>query len=103
MNDFYDALETRDPAERERDLLAALPRQLMHAQAAAPAFAEILAGTRRIHCHSYRQDEIFMLCTIAQEHGIRIGTFQHVLEGYKVADAIAAHAIGASSFADWWG
>ncbi len=44
MNDFYDALETRDAAERERDLLAALPGQLMHAQAAAPAFAEILAG-----------------------------------------------------------
>lgn len=44
MNDFYDALETRDPAERERDLLAALPGQLLHAQTATSAFAEILAG-----------------------------------------------------------
>ncbi len=66
------------------------------------ALAEVLAGTRRIHCHSYRQDEIFMLCGIAKEHGIRIGTFQHVLEGYKVADAIAENAVGASSFSDWW-
>ncbi len=66
------------------------------------AIAEVLAGTRRIHCHSYRQDEIFMLCGLAREHGIRIGTFQHVLEGYKVADAIAEAAIGASSFSDWW-
>ena len=41
---FYDTLEVRDPAERERDLLAALPAQLRHAQAAAPAFAEILRG-----------------------------------------------------------
>ena len=66
------------------------------------ALAEVLAGARRIHCHSYRQDEIFMLCQFAQEHGIRIGTFQHVLEGYKVADAIAQNAVGASSFSDWW-
>ena len=32
-----------------------------------------------------------------------IGTFQHVLEGYKVADAIAKHGAGASTFTDWWG
>jgi imidazolonepropionase-like amidohydrolase len=28
---------------------------------------------------------------------------QHVLEGYKVADEIAAHGAGASTFSDWWG
>jgi imidazolonepropionase-like amidohydrolase len=66
------------------------------------ALAEVLAGTRRIHCHSYRQDEIFMLCSIAKDHGIKIGTLQHVLEGYKVADVIAANAGGASTFSDWW-
>ena len=46
MTDFYDALETRDPAERERDLLAALPRQIIQAQTAAPAFATILADVK---------------------------------------------------------
>jgi N-acetylglucosamine-6-phosphate deacetylase len=66
------------------------------------ALVEILDGSRWIHCHSYRQDEIFMLCGLAQEYGIRIGTFQHVLEGYKVADAIKQAAVGASSFSDWW-
>lgn len=44
MNNFYDALETRAPAEREAALLAALPQQVAHAQAKAPAFAGILAG-----------------------------------------------------------
>jgi imidazolonepropionase-like amidohydrolase len=67
------------------------------------ALTEVLADTRRIHCHSYRQDEIFMLCALAKEYGFKIGTFQHVLEGYKVADAIAASALGASAFSDWWG
>ncbi|MEJ8846878.1 phenylacetate--CoA ligase family protein [Variovorax rhizosphaerae] len=44
MSEHYDALELRDPAQREADLLMALPRQVAHAQAAAPAFAEILRG-----------------------------------------------------------
>ncbi len=66
------------------------------------ALAEILAGERLVHCHSYRQDEILMLCRVAKEFGFRIGTFQHVLEGYKVAEAIKEVAIGASAFSDWW-
>src|SRR5512140_3859662 len=44
MSEHYDALETRDRAERERALLAALPGQLAHAQKNAPGFARILAG-----------------------------------------------------------
>ena len=46
MTDFYDALEVRDPAERERDLLAALPRQILQAQSATAAFAKILDGVQ---------------------------------------------------------
>jgi N-acetylglucosamine-6-phosphate deacetylase len=64
--------------------------------------AEILAGKRIIHCHSYRQDEILMLLRLADEFGFKIGTLQHVLEGYKVADEIAKHGAGASPFSDWW-
>ncbi len=44
MAEFYDALETRDPEVRERDLLARLPKQVAHAQANAPGFARILKG-----------------------------------------------------------
>ena len=54
------------------------------------ALAEMLSGKRLVHCHSYRQDEILMLCRVAKEFGFTIGTFQHVLEGYKVADEIKA-------------
>jgi phenylacetate-CoA ligase len=42
MTDFFDALETRDPAQREAALLAALPMQVAHAKLASPAFAGIL-------------------------------------------------------------
>jgi N-acetylglucosamine-6-phosphate deacetylase len=43
-----------------------------------------------------------MLIRVAEEFGIRIATFQHILEGYKVADAIAKHGAGGSGFSDWW-
>ncbi|VWX60363.1 Phenylacetate-coenzyme A ligase [Burkholderiales bacterium 8X] len=46
VSDFYDKLEVRDPAEREQELLAALPRQIAQAQLGAPALAEILDGVR---------------------------------------------------------
>lgn len=41
--DYYDELETRDPEAREAALMATLPRQVAHAKAVAPAYAEILA------------------------------------------------------------
>ncbi|MFG0246711.1 MAG: amidohydrolase family protein [Phycisphaerales bacterium JB052] len=66
------------------------------------ALAEILRGERLVHCHSYRQDEILMLCRIAEEFDFTIGTFQHGLETYKVAEVVREHAIGASIFSDWW-
>ncbi|MFP6899521.1 MAG: amidohydrolase family protein, partial [Opitutales bacterium] len=66
------------------------------------AIGEIIRGERLIHCHSYRQDEILVLLRLMESFGVKIGTFQHVLEGYKVADEIAAHGAGGSAFADWW-
>ncbi|KNZ31365.1 MAG: AMP-dependent synthetase [Methylibium sp. NZG] len=46
MNAHHDALETRDPAQREAESMARLARQVAHAQAHAPAFAERLQGVR---------------------------------------------------------
>ncbi|MFM7000493.1 MAG: phenylacetate--CoA ligase family protein [Limnohabitans sp.] len=42
MSQHFDALETRAPAVREAALMAALPAQVAHAKAHAPAFAELL-------------------------------------------------------------
>ena len=44
MTEYYDSLETRDPAQREAALMQALPRQVAHAQRATQAFAAILGG-----------------------------------------------------------
>jgi imidazolonepropionase-like amidohydrolase len=66
------------------------------------ALVDVLEGRRLVHCHSYRQDEILALIRVAEEVGFRVHVFQHVLEGYKVADALVKHGAGASTFADWW-
>ena len=66
------------------------------------ALAEILDGKRWIHCHSYRQDEIVTLLDLLDQFNVTIGTLQHILEGYKVADRMKAHGAMASAFSDWW-
>jgi len=66
------------------------------------ALAEVVQGKRWIHCHSYRQDEILALIRVCDDYKITIGSLQHILEGYKVADVMAKHGATGSSFSDWW-
>ncbi len=63
---------------------------------------EILNAKRFITCHSYVQSEINMFMKVAEKFGFRINTFTHILEGYKVADIMAEHGVGGSTFSDWW-
>src|SRR5215475_13337066 len=89
--DAYDAKKTRGEQ-------AIPPRRDLQLE----ALKEVLEGKRYVHVHSYRADEILMMIRIADENGFKVRTFQHVLEGYKVAKEIAAHGAGASTFSDWW-
>ncbi|MFO8147587.1 MAG: amidohydrolase family protein [Gillisia sp.] len=63
---------------------------------------EILNGERFVSSHSYVQSEINMLMKVAESFDFRINTFTHILEGYKVADKMKEHGVGASTFSDWW-
>ncbi|MBX3171350.1 MAG: amidohydrolase family protein [Candidatus Eremiobacteraeota bacterium] len=89
---------------RQRFQEARKYRQLPHPEPdeALETLLEILDGKRLVHCHSYRQDEILMLLRLAEEMHFKIATLQHGLEAYKVADQIAAHGAGVSTFSDWW-
>ena len=64
--------------------------------------SEILNKERFISCHSYIQSEINMLMKVAEHFNFNINTFTHILEGYKVADKMKSHGVGASTFSDWW-
>ena len=66
------------------------------------AIRDVLRGDLAIVCHAYVQSEMLMLLRLAEEFGIRVWNFIHVLEGYKVADELAAHGATATAFSDWW-
>ena len=100
---FTEAAEYRTATERHREAEAGGERSRPPARdLELEALVEILEGDRLVHAHSYRADEILQLLRLAEEFGFRIATLQHVLEGYRVADEIAAHGAGASTFSDWW-
>jgi imidazolonepropionase-like amidohydrolase len=95
FNAAREYLASIDKASRESTLP---PRRDLELE----ALGEVLQGRRWIYCHAYRQDEILMLIRLMEQFGVKIGSFEHVLEGYKVADEIAKHGAGASTFSDWW-
>ena len=96
---------------RHRAAVKATPRRLIR-QGKGPkaprrdleleTLLQILESERFVTCHSYRQDEINMLMHVADSMGFTLNTFTHILEGYKVADKMAEHGAGGSSFSDWW-
>ena len=88
-----------EAAVKAGDRTAQAPRRDLELE----PLVEILEGKRLVHAHSYRADEILQLLRLAEEFTFKIATLQHVLEGYKVADEIARHGAGASTFSDWWG
>lgn len=98
MKDTFRAAEDYEKLRAEAKAKGTPHRRNLRLEAAL----EILKQQRIVHIHSYRQDEILMFVRLAQEFDITVGTFQHVLEGYKVADAIAEIGAGGSTFSDWW-
>ena len=89
--------EYREASKKDKNLIP--PRRDLQLE----PLVEVLEGKRYVHAHCYITSEILMLISLADEFGFKVKTFQHVLEGYKVAKEIAAHGAGASIFADSWG
>ena len=105
---FYDAFSRAHEYRAEQKLYSAKNKKDKKT-AIAPrtdleleALVEIIDTQRFISCHSYIQSEINMLMHMADSMGIRINTFTHILEGYKLADKLKAHGAAGSTFSDWW-
>lgn len=91
----------QDYAEARR-LAASGARPNFRRDVRLEVLADILDNVVHVQCHSYRADELLMFLEVCREFGIEAPTFQHVLEGYKVAPEIAAAGAMASTFSDWW-
>ncbi len=66
------------------------------------ALADILRGKSGIICHAYRADEMLALMELGDEMGFKVTSFEHCLEGFKIADELAQHGVIASIFSDSW-
>ncbi len=104
VNAFSQAREYGRAWSEYNDLPASQQRQttpprrdLVH-----EAMLEVLNGDMYVTSHSYVQSEINMLMHVAEQFDFNINTFTHILEGYKVADKMAQHGAGGSTFSDWW-
>ncbi len=62
---------------------------------AMEALVEVLEGTRVVHFHTHRHDDILTALRLQKEFGFRI-VLQHVSEAWKVAEEIAAAKAPAS-------
>ncbi len=66
------------------------------------AIVEVLHNRMLVQCHAYTQAETLMFMRLAEEYGFTIELFAHILEGYKIADEMAKHGAGGTTFSDWW-
>lgn len=64
---------------------------------------DVMRGKIRVHIHCYRHDDIEGIYRVMDEYRIKVASFHHALEAYKVRDLIAAHGTGVATWADWWG
>jgi imidazolonepropionase-like amidohydrolase len=86
-----------------------LDRQAEHPKRGLPvrrdlqleALLEVIRGQRQAHVHAYRQDEMLMMMRLAEAFGFTIASFEHTLEGYKIADQLREHGAAAVVWTDW--
>ncbi len=62
---------------------------------------EVIRGERLAHVHAYRADEMLMMMRLAEEFGFRVASFEHTVEGYKIADELREHGAAAIVWTDW--
>lgn len=100
---YYDAFHrARRYSKIMEDYRAGVIKEMPKRDLELEVLNEILQSERFITCHSYIQSEINMLMHVADSMGFKVNTFTHILEGYKVADKMADHGVGGSTFSDWW-
>ena len=94
----YQAAWKEYEAKKAKGVEAMPPRRDLQLE----PLVEVLEGKRLVHVHAYRADEILMMIRVAEKIGFKVTSFEHVLEGYKVAKEMAKHGSAGAGFSDWW-
>ena len=88
---YVKAQEYRDKIKKAGSDKEKLPSRDL----ALEALVEVLDGKRVVHHHTHRHDDVVTVLRLAKEFGFQV-VLQHVSEGWKVADEIAAAGAPAS-------
>jgi imidazolonepropionase-like amidohydrolase len=64
---------------------------------------DVLDGEILVHVHCYRADDIEAIYRVMDTYKVKVTSFQHAVEAYKVRDLLAAHGTGIATWPDWWG
>ena len=64
---------------------------------------DVIDGEVLVHVHCYRHDDIEGIYRVMDQFGIKVRSFQHALEAYKVRQMIIEHGTGIATWPDWWG
>jgi phenylacetate-CoA ligase len=91
MNNFFDALETRDPVAREAALLGALPLQVAHAKLASPALAQLLQD---VDPFSVNSREALSLLPVTRKHELLERQLASRKQGRNVFGGFSAVGFG---------
>ena len=69
----------------------------------AETIAAVLDGKILLHIHCYRADDMTRMLALTDEMGVKVRSFHHALEAYKIRGELARRNIAVSTWADWWG
>jgi imidazolonepropionase-like amidohydrolase len=62
-----------------------------------------LDGDALVHVHCYRADDLDRMLRLAADVGLRIRTFHHALEAYKIRGRLVAAGVSIATWAEMWG
>jgi imidazolonepropionase-like amidohydrolase len=63
----------------------------------------VLEKKLSVDCHIYRAEEIVWFIDFCKEFDIDLLQISHCIDGYKVADVMAAAGVSFGGWTDWWG
>ena len=63
----------------------------------------VLEKKMSVDCHIYRADEMVWFLDFCKEFGIDLKQISHCVDGYKIADLLAAAGVSFGGWTDWWG
>jgi imidazolonepropionase-like amidohydrolase len=64
--------------------------------------ADILRGKYWVRCHAYQSEEMASIIRLCKEYGVKLVSFEHGLEGYRITNELVENHVAVSTFEDFW-